>query len=165
MKSILFSTLFLLGIGVGFAQNGSNFSSIKNDTDMNTIQEKQAIERLLKSYESALNASDTKAVLKLYAEDGVFMPSEAPTSAGLMAVEGAYNYVFSQIKLNIVFTIDEIEIADDFAFARTISRGKTNVLAAGITVPEENRELFVLKKENGDWKIGRYIFNKMSPQK
>ena len=93
------------------------------------------------------------------------MPSEAPTSVGLAAVEGAYNYVFSQIKLNIVFQIDEIEVAENLAFARTISRGTTDVLAAGITVPEENRELFVLKKEQGEWKIARYIFNKMSPQK
>ncbi len=29
------------------------------------------------------------------------------------------------------------------------------------TVPEENRELFVLQKENGSWKIDRYMFNKM----
>ena len=164
MKSIFFSTIFLLMTGVGCTPPESNSSTIKNDTNMNA-QEKQAVETLLRAYERALNASDTKAVLELYAEDGVFMPSEAPTSIGIAAVEGAYNYVFSQIKLNIEFTFDEIEIHDDFAFARTVSKGTTDVLAAGITVPEENRELFVLKKENGKWKIARYIFNKMSPPK
>lgn len=164
MKSMFLSTIFLLLIGVGYAQPESNSSTIKNNTNMNT-QEKKAIETLLRAYESALNASDTKAVLELYAEDGVFMPSEAPTSIGKAAVEEAYNYVFSQIKLNIDFIFDEIEIHDDFAFARTVSKGTTDVLAAGITVPEENRELFVLKKENGEWKIARYIFNKMSPAK
>jgi len=29
-------------------------------------------------------------------------------------------------------------------------------------VPEENRELFILQKENGSWKIDRYMFNKMN---
>ncbi len=28
-------------------------------------------------------------------------------------------------------------------------------------VPEENRKLFILQKENGSWKIDRYMFNKM----
>ena len=125
--------------------------------------ENAAIENLLLSYEKALNASDVSAVLSLYAKDGVFMPSEAPTAVGQAAVEQAYSYVFSQIKLNIKFSIDEIQVNGDLAFARTISRGSTDVLAAGITVPEENRELFVLVKENGAWKIGRYMFNKMKP--
>lgn len=147
---------------MGCSQTNSNSSNLKNTAKMNS-QEKAAIENLLKSYEKALNASDTESVLKLYAEDGVFMPSEAPTSIGKTAVEGAYNYVFSQIKLNIKFSIDEIEINGDFAFARTISRGTVDVLAAGISAPEENRELFIFKKENGQWKISRYIFNKMTP--
>jgi hypothetical protein len=34
------------------------------------------------------------------------------------------------------------------------------VLAAGVTAPEANRELFVFVRESGDWKIGRYMFNK-----
>ncbi|MBI1224457.1 MAG: SgcJ/EcaC family oxidoreductase [Bacteroidetes bacterium] len=125
--------------------------------------ENSAIETLLSSYEKALNASDVPAVLALYAKDGVFMPSEAPSAVGQTAVEQAYRFVFSQIKLNIKFSIDEIQVNGDLAFARTISRGTTDVLAAGINVPEENRELFVLVKENGDWKIGRYMFNKMQP--
>ncbi len=163
MKSI-FLKLFLLLALVGCAQTEPNSSTFKNDANMNS-SEKSAIEKLLFSYEAALNASDTKAVLALYAKDGVFMPSEAPTAAGHPAVEQAYDFVFSQIKLNIKFSIDEIEVNNDLAFARTISKGTTDVLAAGITVPEENRELFVLVKENGAWKIGRYMFNKMKPLK
>lgn len=155
--------LFLFtGMVCVFSQSNAIFSTTQKITHMNT-QENQAVENLLKSYEKSLNASDTKAILDLYAIDGVFMPSEAPTSIGKTAVEAAYNYVFSQIKLTIVFQIDEIVVKDDVAFARTISRGTTDVLAAGITVPEENRELFVLKKEGGTWKIAQYIFNKMRP--
>jgi uncharacterized protein (TIGR02246 family) len=161
MKSILSNLLLLLTLA-GCAQTEPNSFTIKNEANMNST-EKSAIENLLLSYEKALNASDTKAVLALYAMDGVFMPSEAPSAIGHEAVEQAYNYVFSQIKLNIQFSIDEIEVHNDLAFARTISRGTTDVLAAGITVPEENRELFVLVKENDAWKIGRYMFNKMKP--
>jgi ketosteroid isomerase-like protein len=33
-----------------------------------------AVASVLKDYQTALNGSDTQAVLKLYAPDGVFMP-------------------------------------------------------------------------------------------
>ncbi len=158
---VLFSALMFQSFDSGKLANNPNFITT-NQKEMNKEAVK-SIKALLHNYEKALNASDTKAILKLYAEDGVFMPSEAPTSIGKEAVETAYNYVFSQIKLNIVFSIDEIEVHDNFAFARTISKGTTDILAANITVPEENRELFIFKKENGEWKIARYIFNKMSP--
>lgn len=131
---------------------------------VNIMEEKQAIEQTLKRYETALNASDVEAVLALYAPDGVFMPSEAPTAAGHEAVRGAYEFVFNTIKLDIAFTIDEVVQDGEYAFARTISRGQVTVLEPGITAPEENRELFVLQKLDGRWKIARYMFNKMSPQ-
>ena len=123
--------------------------------------EKQEIKKLLFTYRDALNASDVDKVLPLYTEDGIFMPSGAPTSIGLEQVKGAYEFVFSDIKLSIEFYIDEISINGDYAFARTTSKGSTLIHATGETVPEENRELFVLQKENGTWKIARYMFNKM----
>ena len=130
---------------------------------VNTMEEKNAIEAILKKYEAALNASDVDGVLALYAEDGVFMPTEAPTAAGKEQVRAAYEHVFGIIKLNIAFSIDEIVQHGDFAFARTLSRGQVTVLAEGATLPEENRELFVLRKTDAEWKIARYMFNKMSP--
>ncbi len=145
---------------MGCAQSEPNFSNNKNNK-MNSL-ERKSVENLLRNYETELNAANTKAIVKLYSEDGIFMPSEAPTSIGKEQVEAAYNFVFSQIKLTINFTFDEIEIQGDLAFARTISKGNVEVFAAGITVPEENRELFILKKKNGLWKIHRYIFNKMT---
>ena len=158
----LFSSTLILLLLITISCNNSNDSQLNTNV---MEQEKKQIEQVLMSYENALNNSDTKSVLTLYSEDGVFMPSEAPTSIGKEAVENAYNFVFSQIKLNIKFSIDEIIVNGNYAFARTISRGTTDVLALEINVPEENRELFVLVKEDGNWKIARYIFNKMSPPK
>ncbi len=132
-----------------------------------SAEERKAIEATLLQYEKALNKSDVKGVLELYAPDGVFMPSGAPSAIGTEKIKAAYEYVFStiklDIKLDIKFTIDEIVQSGNYAFARTISRGQVTILAAGVTAPEENRELFVLQKHGGSWKIARYMFNKMSP--
>ncbi len=123
----------------------------KNNKEMNTT-EKQSIEKMLFSYRDALNASDVSQVLPLYTQDGVFMPSNGPSAIGKEQIKGSYEFVFKTIQLHIEFFIDEIIVNGDYAFARTTSKGTTLIHANGQTVPEENRELFVLQKENGEWK-------------
>ena len=124
--------------------------------------DEQQIATLLDRYETALNASDVDAVLELYAPDGVFMPSSAPTAEGADQVRASYEFVFSTIQLAIRFSIDEIEVHGDLAFARTGSNGTVRILADGSSAPEENRELFVFERHRGEWKIARYMFNKTS---
>ena len=130
-------------------------------TTMNTTNDQNAIQELLLAYRDALNASSTDQVIPLYTTDGVFMPTGFPTSVGTDQVRQAYDGVFSMIKLNIEFFIDEVQVDGDHAFARTTSRGTTLIHATGDNVPEENRELFVLQRTDGGWKIARYMFNKM----
>jgi uncharacterized protein (TIGR02246 family) len=131
------------------------------ENDMEQAKQKAAIEKLLFSYRDALNASDANMVLPLYTENGVFMPSNAPSAIGHEQIKASYAFVFSQIKLSIQFYIDEIVVHGDYAFARTVSRGTTSIHANGQTVDEENRELFVFQKVSGQWRISRYMFNKM----
>lgn len=160
MKSLIISVFFLLAFAA--CQNETkNQSNRPTQTQMEQSTEKSAIEKLLFSYRDALNASEVNSVLQLYATDGVFMPSNAPSAVGHDQVKASYEFVFSQIQLSIEFYIDEIVINGDMAFARTTSKGTTLIHANGQTMAEENRELFVLQKTNGQWKISRYMFNKM----
>jgi len=128
---------------------------------MEQTTEKTAIEKVLFAYRDALNASDVNKVLPLYTNDGVFMPSNAPSAIGQEQVKASYEFVFKTIQLNIEFFIDEIVVNGDYAFALTTSKGTTLIRANGQTVAEENRELFVFQKTSGQWKIARYMFNKM----
>src|SRR5215472_13213867 len=52
--------------------------------------DENSVASVLKDYQTALNRSDTGAVLKLYAPDGVFMPQHSPSSVGIAAVRKAY---------------------------------------------------------------------------
>jgi len=131
----------------------------ENKTEMKT-KEQSAIEQLLISYRDALNASDPSKVLPLYTKDGVFMPTNAPTAQGQEQLKGSYEFVFKTIQIHIEFFIEEIVVSSDYAYAVTNSKGTALIHANGQTVSEENRELFVFQKENGQWKIARYMFNK-----
>ena len=123
--------------------------------------EKQ-IQTLLANYETSLNASDAGRIEQLYTVDGVFMPAGFPTASGRPAVRGAYDAVFKNVRIAIHFTVDELKVKGDFAYARTHSAGTSTVVATGASGPEANRELFVLARTPSGWKIARYLFNKAS---
>ncbi|MBK1865558.1 YybH family protein [Aestuariivirga sp. YIM B02566] len=122
------------------------------------------IDAIFKTYEQALNANDLETILGLYGSEPVFMPQHAPALVGRAAVCAGYAQVFATIKLAIRFEIHEIEVAGDWAWARTSSSGRTRILAAGVDVEEGNNELFILRRESGVWKIHRYLFATTRPR-
>ncbi len=122
------------------------------------------IRELLKTYENALNTNDLEAILALYGAEPVFMPQHAPALVGRDAVRAGYEKVFATIKLSIRFEVHEIEETGDWAWARTSSAGRTQILAAGIEVAEGNNELFIFRREGGDWRIHRYLFSTTQPR-
>ena len=124
----------------------------------------KAVAELLAKYQDALNQSDTDAVMKLYAPDGVFMPQNSPSSVGGSEVRRAYDAVFKVIKLTVKFNVAEVvEVAPNWVFARTNSAGTVRVHATGAGGPEANQELFLFQKIDGAWKIARYCFSTTNP--
>lgn len=114
----------------------------------------QEITNLLKAYEKALNTRDRKAALALYGSEPVFMAQNAATFIGRDAVQASYQRIFETLKLNVVFSIhDIVEMGDDLAYGRTTSAGQQEVLATRKVSKEGNNELFIFRKEEGQWKI------------
>jgi uncharacterized protein (TIGR02246 family) len=129
---------------------------------MNT--DEKAVAAVLKSYEQALNRSDTAGVLPLYTSDAVLMPQNSPSSVGIEAIRAAYDAIFGTITLTVEFKIAEIrQLAPDWVFARTNSTGTVKIRASGAVVPEGNQELFLFQKVGGTWKIARYCFSTTLP--
>jgi len=122
------------------------------------------IKDLIKTYENALNTNDLEGILALYGNEPVFMPQHAPALVGRDAVRAGYERVFATIKLNIRFEVHEIEATGDWAWARTSSAGRTRILAADTEVIEGNNELFIFRRERGEWRIHRYLFSTNQPR-
>lgn len=161
MKKTIISAIILIAL-VSCNQKTEKLNSGSNLEKTKKMEKlaKQEIESLLMTYKGTLNTSNAEKATSLYTKDGVFMPAGAPSAIGTEQIKGAYDFVFSQIQLNIEFYIEEITIENTMAYAVTSSKGSTLIHATGETIPEENRELFVFEKENGTWKIERYMFNK-----
>jgi len=127
---------------------------------MEAATEKSVIEKLIFSYQDALNASDVNRVIELYTKNGVLMANSAPTADGAEQVKGTYQYVFDNFSYRLKFSIIEIEVNGNYAFARSTSKGSFVMKTNGQTVPDENRELYIFEKVGGNWKIARYMYNK-----
>lgn len=124
----------------------------------------QEIAKQINVYQNALNTSNVEAALSVYGSEPVFMAQHMEAFVGRAAVESAYEHIFQVIKLNVVFTVHEIvSMGDDLAYARTTSSGQTEILAGNKTVKEANNELFIFRKEQGRWKIHRYLFATSNP--
>jgi uncharacterized protein (TIGR02246 family) len=118
---------------------------------------------VIKAYEKSLNTSDTQAALALYGSDPVFMPEYSVALSGRDAVKAGYDHVFGAIRLNVSFTVHEIVEMGELAYVRTTSAGTTEILENNATVKEANNELFIFRKEEGKWKIHRYLFASSKP--
>ena len=126
--------------------------------------DEQAVAAVLATYQDALNASSTEAVLKLYAPDGIFMPQNSPSSIGADAVRTAYDAVFTAITLAVTFTVAEVkQLAPEWVMARTNSAGHVTIHATGESSAEANQELFLFQRLDDSWKIARYCFSTTNP--
>jgi ketosteroid isomerase-like protein len=125
----------------------------------------QAITALLHSYGSILASRSLPDLLNIYTPDGVLMAPGYQPAFGTEALKSSYERIFSFIKLEIEFTIDEIVVMEggEWAFARTTAEGRKFWLQRGTDEEHLNQELFVLRKVEGEWKIARYCFSSMKP--
>ena len=113
----------------------------------------------VRAYFKALNASDTAAVMAQYGSNPVFIAQGAPASVGREAVTQTYTQVFQILDLNVVLEIIEVEqISATTAMVRTHSQGQITFKPKNLTTDEGNNELFIVKLEQGQWKLHRYIF-------
>ena len=110
-------------------------------------------------YEGLLNAGNTAGILALYAPDSVAEWNDKPTFATPEDKKGAYNTLFRVAKFNTVFGYAGIDVVGDTAVVRTFHHRNATVMESGKEVVDLNREVFVLHRIEGAWKISLYIFN------
>ena len=89
------------------------------------------------------------------------IPANFSSNVGKEAIFGFYDYAFSLLQLTLEFDIheDQIVVNGDFAYATTTSVGTRLIRETGAIVPEDNRELWLFERMDGEWKIARYMFN------
>jgi len=141
--------LFMVATNVVYAQG----------FEAKNAKEKSAIEKLILSFPGYLKAADISKVLPLFTSDGIVMPNNAPTVKGSEQIKGLLENVLKKMTIDVTYIIDEVVINGEYAYVRTNSKGNNVVKANGENMPVNNRELFLVHKDKGEWKITHYMVN------
>ena len=119
--------------------------------------------KVMDRYAAALATNNVEALVVLYTDNGVFMRPQMPAAVGREALRQAYKDVFATLKVNLTFTVHEVEALGDMAWLRGTSNGRVKVLASGAESADSYHQLVVFRREAGAWKIRSYLYAPNNP--
>jgi ketosteroid isomerase-like protein len=122
-------------------------------TDPTVSAEQHAAYAVVHQYEQYLNAGNTAGILDLFAPQSVAEWNDKPTFATRQEKAAGYDPLFKIAKFTTVFGYASIDIYGDTAVVRTFHHKGATVMENGKRVPDFNREVFILRKTDGTYKI------------
>lgn len=125
------------------------------------MNDDSGIEQVVFSYFGAFGSGDVEAILAHYADDAVFMPADLPTVTGKDQLRAAYVRTLERVRImpGGQSVAEDVITLGEFAWVRTDSRAVAADPRTGRQVEGHFREVFLLRRVSGDWKIWRYMFN------
>lgn len=147
------ATMLALSMAAAKAQD----FRLSDDPQISALQ--HAAYDVVHRYEQLLNAGDAAGIIELFAPEGVAEWNEKPTFVTLQEKIDAYNALFKIAKFSTVFGYGGIDVHGATAVVRTFHHKGATINEGGREVVDLNREVFILRKINGEWKIVLYIFN------
>jgi uncharacterized protein (TIGR02246 family) len=126
-----------------------------------TSDEESAIRAVVEAYAAALNGSDVQGIVDTLAEDAVLMDLDRPTTVGRERLRADYERGLGLGRVSREFHVDQILSSGEIATVRTHSIG-TLTMKGTDEIRSEARELFVLKRVDGEWKIAQYVVQRLS---
>jgi ketosteroid isomerase-like protein len=139
-----------------------NFELSKNFkfySDAKLKSNQEAANKIIALYVEGLNTANTNLILTLFAEDGVALWNKFPSYLTQSQRRKGYDDLFKQAKFNAVFIIDKTEIYGNIATIRTHHKIGQTIKWNGKDTLDLDREIFVLRRDDGHYKIILYMFN------
>jgi len=122
---------------------------------MNT--DERTIRYLIAQWHQATAAGDVDAVLRLMAEDVVFLVSGKPPIKGRSAFEQGLRQILKTHRIESTADVQECKVFGDYAYCLTQLTVKMTPLAGGDTVERSGSALsiFHLDSSTGSWLLSR----------
>jgi uncharacterized protein (TIGR02246 family) len=119
-------------------------------------QDEEAIRGLLALWHRATAKGDVDTVLKLMAEDVVFLVAGHPPMEGRNAFEQGLRSLLAQHQIESTGEIQEVEVSGDLAYAWSMLTVRIVPLAGGNANVRTGNALSILRKQaNGSWVVVR----------
>ena len=118
--------------------------------------DEQQIRDLVTEWQSAVAAGDLSRLLPLMAEDVVFLIAGHPPMRGRDAFAAAFKMGVQHIRIESSVTIQEIQIAGDFAYGLSHLNVVVTPLQGGAPMRRSGYTLTIFRKEaDGRWVLFR----------
>ena len=114
---------------------------------------------------AAADSGDLERYLGFWAEDVIWMPPNAPIMQGKSTIREYVKPFFEQLTIYHEISIEEIKVAEDFAFTRLNSKEKyTPKTGEGEPVELNVKAMFLLQRmPDGTWLGTHCIWNSNDP--
>ena len=127
-----------------------------------TAEDTQAIKAVRNQLTYNFNRGDAAAVASLYTDEAKLLPPKRPMIVGKEGIQAFNQAGFDAGVGDLRFTVIELSVNGDMAYVV----GKQTVTIQpeeGEAISESNKYVWILKRENGSWKLDVAIFNSSLP--
>jgi len=124
-----------------------------------------AIKELYNQATLACSTGDAELYLSIFTEDAVVMPPGYPAAMGKEELRPMIEGLFGLFDLELPYTVEEVEVIGDQAFARSSWQYSMTPKEGGETTTSPGKQLDNLKRQSdGSWKIYIQCYNYNEPQ-
>ena len=121
--------------------------------------QQRAAKRVVEDYFLALNENDANALTSLFHEQGIEMADNEHELQGSESIQLNFQQLLEQINHRATLRQSFISINGNIAIVEAESDMTLKVLASGLEIPSTDRDLFILKKIDAQWKIDKHVSN------
>jgi len=125
---------------------------VNNDKD----QIKQVFEEV---YATNVRSGNLQSYASMYAENALWMPPGEADRQGVTEIVKGFAAQIAEKDIDPTFTAEEIEVIGDFGYVVGISEATIHPKDGSASKKAKFRALWLMKKEQGIWKIDRQIWN------
>jgi uncharacterized protein (TIGR02246 family) len=130
----------------------------------NTEADVEAIKQWIRRYCATVTAGDFEAYRAFWTDDVVWLPPHGPTLQGIDVCMEHNRPYFEQYHSVEKMSVEEVEIADRFAFVRVNYTCQGTPKAEGEPIDEDGKGIFILKRRpDGSWVSTHCVWNSNVP--
>ena len=130
----------------------------------NTKADAEALKKWIDRYCATVTAGDLDGYRNFWTEDVVWLPPNAPVKEGLEACIDFNRPSFEKYNLVEKMSVEEIEVADRFAYVRVNYKFKGTPKADAEPIDEDGKGIFILRrKPDGSWVSTHCMWNSNTP--
>ncbi|MDV3350251.1 DUF4440 domain-containing protein [Leptolyngbyaceae cyanobacterium CCMR0082] len=110
-------------------------------------------------YPENARAKDSDAYAAMFTKAAIQMPPHVPDHYGRASIAAGYAQQVADKDLAPTLTAEEIQVMGDFGYVTGIAMVTVHPHDGSPSVQIKFRGLWLMQKEQGDWKIHRQIWN------